>query len=157
MEKITPYVHWRTILFGDTDAAAVVYTPKFTDYCMEAAEVWFRDYVGIDWFQNCTELGQGTPVVHMELDFTAGLIGNDNLGVVVRVGKLGRSTVTLEFEGIRIRGEDDDPTDCFTAKFTFCFISAKNRTSLTIPDNQRELIEAYCSGCEAEPILNMDS
>lgn len=150
MEKITPFVHWRTILFGDTDAAAVVYTPRFTDYCMEAAEVWFREYVGIDWYQNCTEFGQGTPVVHMELDFTAALIGNDRLGVEVRVGRLGRSSVTLEFQGVRLRGSGDEPTECFTAKFVFCFIDTKNRGAMAIPDDQRKLIEAYCTDSDSD-------
>lgn len=147
MGKIIPFVHRRTILFGDTDAAAVVYTPRFTDYCMEAAEIWFRDYVGIDWFRHCTELGRGTPVVHMELDFTAALIGNDKLGVEVRIGRLGRSSVTLDFKGVRTRGEDK-PVTCFTARLTFCFISTENRKALTIPEDERALIKAYIEGCQ---------
>ena len=147
MEKTAPYIHWRTILFGDTDAAKVVYTPRFSDYCMEAAEVWFREYVGVDWFHHSTELGLGTPVVHMELDFTAALIGNDKLGVEVRVGKLGRASVTLEFEGRRTRGGNDDPVICFTAKFIFCFIDTNSRNAVTISDDQRKLIESYIAGC----------
>ena len=147
MEKETPYIHRRKILFGDTDAAAVVYTPRFTDYCMEAAETWFREYLDIDWYHHTTELGQGTPVVHMELDFSASLIGNDKLGVSVRLGKLGRSTVTLEFEGIRTRG-NEDPVTSFTAKFIFCFISNKSGGAVVIADQQRELIENYRMNCD---------
>lgn len=146
MEENIPFIHWRTILFGDTDAAAVVYTPRFTDYCMEAAEVWFRDYVGINWFHHCTQLERGTPVVHMELDFTEALISNDKLGVKVSVGRLGQSSVTLEFEGTRLRGDEKSVT-CFTAKFIFCFISTASRTALIIPEDERALIKTYIERC----------
>jgi len=152
MGKTVPYVHWRMVLFGDTDAAKVVYTPRFSDYCMEAAEFWFREYVEIDWFHHSTELGLGTPVVHMELDFTAALIGNDKLGIVVRVGNLGSKSVTLEFEGRRYRGDDDTPTVCFNAKFIFCFIETESRKAITITDDNRILIESYITGCKVKPL-----
>ncbi len=93
MVKNLPYTYWRTIFFGDTDAAGVVYAPRFSEYCMEAAEFWFREYIGIDWYQRCAQ-SLATPVVHMELDFMEPLVGNDRLGVIVQVGRLGQTTLT---------------------------------------------------------------
>jgi len=143
MENIKPYVHWRTIAFGDTDAAAIVYTTRYTDYCMDASEVWFREYLAMDWYQINVEQGLGTPVVHMELDFTASLIGGDKLGVVVRVKKVGNSTVTLEFEGLRQRAGIVQHTQCFTAKFIHCFYSNELAGAMPIPDKQRKLLNLY--------------
>ena len=150
MDKTIPYVHWRTILFGETDAAAIVYTTRFTDYCMEAAEVWFRDYLGMDWYQININQGMGAPVVHMELDFTASLVAGDKLGVEVIVAKTGRSTVTLEFEGLRMRGETEQFTSSFTAKFVFCFFSNEQNGAIPIPDEQRKLLEQYMAICGVE-------
>ncbi|MEJ2446280.1 MAG: acyl-CoA thioesterase [Exilibacterium sp.] len=147
MEKVAPYIHWRTVSFGDTDAAAIVYTPRFSIYCMEAAEVWFREYLRFDWYHMNVEFGQGTPVVHMEMDFTAPLIGNDKLGVVVRVGKVGRSTVTLDFEGIRVRKPAAEQVATFTGRYVFCFTDKKVKGAIPIPPEQRELIQAYSAEC----------
>jgi len=143
----TPYIHWRTVSFGDTDAAAIVYTTRFTDYCMDAAESWFRKYLEIDWYKININQGMGTPVVHMELDFTSSLIGGDKLGVVVRVSKVGRSTVTLEFEGLRKRGESNEITSCFTAKFVHCFYSNAVAGAIPIPTKQRQFIDDYLMRC----------
>ncbi len=148
MEKTEPYIHWRTILFGETDAAAIVYTPRFADYCMEAAEVWFRETIDFDWFRSNVETGQGTPVVHMEIDFIAPLVGGDTLGVLVRVEKVGRSTVTLSFEGIKGRNLKRGKITSFTARFVYCFTDKQVGGSISIPSRQRERIEAYAAGCE---------
>mgnify|MGYP000294528357 CR=1 FL=1 len=154
MTKTAPYLHWRRIPFGHTDAAAIVYTPRFSDYCMEAVEVWFRDCIGIDWYRINTELGWGTPVVHMELDFKAPLKGGDRLGIVVRVAGIGRSTVTVALEGIReLSGES--PLACeprrmqaFSARFVFCFAKL-GQGAIPVSQEQRALLEAYQQACEA--------
>ncbi|NIB43469.1 acyl-CoA thioesterase [Pseudomaricurvus alkylphenolicus] len=146
----TPFIHWRMVLFGDTDSASIVYTPRFSHFCMEAAELWFRDCVGFDWYQMNVEEGRGTPVVHMETDFVAPLRGGDRLGVIVRVERLGRSTVTLLFEGIRQNPSDDTHLTTFTARFIFCFTDQSQGGAVPINDTQRELIEAYREACSPE-------
>ncbi|PCI21077.1 hypothetical protein COB64_00980 [Candidatus Wolfebacteria bacterium] len=156
MVNNAPYIYWRTILFGDTDAAGVVYTPRFSEYCMEAAEFWFREYACIDWYQQSMQ-GLGTPVVHMELDFKAPLVGNDQLGVVVQVAKIGRTTVTLLMKGIGDRKTAGDPAIIFTAKFVFCFIKAESRRPYDIPNDQRRLIESYYVNCDGSASVNTET
>lgn len=142
MEKQVPYVHWRTVPFGDTDPAGIVYTPRFSDYCMEAAEVFFRDYIAADWYHINTKLGFGTPVVQMEITFKAPLVANDRLGVVVRILDVGRSTVTMALEGIKERPQAAGHVTAFVGRYVFCFVE-KGKGSMPIPSGQRELIEAY--------------
>lgn len=148
MVKNTPYTYWRTIFFGDTDAAGVVYTPRFSEYCMEAAEFWFRECIGIDWYQRCAQ-NLATPVVHMELDFMEPLVGNDRLGVIVQVGKLGQTTLTLTMAGI-MKDNNENLLTIFTAKYVFCFINSETRKPYNIPDDQRNLIETYRVSCERQ-------
>ena len=134
MDTAAPYIHWRTIPFGDIDAARIVYAPRFSDYCMEAAEVWFRDYIDFDWYRISTELAMGVPIVRMELDIVGPLRGGDRLGVIVRVAKMGRSSVTLAFEGVREHGNSNERAPSFTAAFVYCFTSVEAGGSVAIPE-----------------------
>lgn len=143
--KLIPFIHWRTIPFGDTDAAAIVYTPRFVDYCMEAIEVWFKQYIGIDWYWINVRDQRGTPVVHLELDFTGPLISGDSLGVRLEVSDIGRSTLTLLLEGVKDSHEAQDNFSVFTAKFVFCFVDTAENKSIPIPPASIEKIRAYQS------------
>jgi 4-hydroxybenzoyl-CoA thioesterase len=137
------YVHERTIPFGDTDAAAIVYTPRFSDYCMEAAEVWFSEYLEFDWYRVNTQLGLGTPVVHMQIDFKAPLRGGDKLCTETRVARLGRTSVALSLRGGKVEDDFDNQSLVFEAEYVFCFTGANTNGAMPIPDKQRQLIEDY--------------
>lgn len=145
--KTVPFIHWRTVIFGDTDAAAIVYTPRFVDYCMEAIEVWFKEYIGIDWYWINVRDQRGTPVVHLELDFTGALIAGDELGVKLGVDSIGRSALTLVLEGQKKQKEAEQLTAVFTAKFIFCFVDKKENRSIRIPAEALEKIQAYKAEC----------
>ncbi len=146
-EAAFPYTHWRTICFGDTDPAAIVYTARFGDYCMEAAEVWFDRYLGQNWANININEGRGTPVVNMEISFSAPLRANDRLGVQVDVEKLGRSTVTLLMTGMRQGADDPAPVKCFVARFVYCF-TEHGRGAVAIPTSVRDKAEQYRSACK---------
>jgi len=150
MTKFTPYVHKRRILFGDTDAAGIVYTSRFPDYCMQASEHWFRECLEIDWYDININGGMGTPVVHMELDFMASLIGGDELNVEVTVENFGNATVTLAFLGYKNTAVSGRDNPCFSARFIYCFFSKKVNGSMAIPQRQRELLERYKRNCNPE-------
>jgi len=151
IEKNSPYIHSHRILFGDTDAAGIVYTSRFPDYCMQAAEHWFREYLEIDWYQINVTHGMGTPVVHMELDFISSLIGGDELGLEIIVAKYGKSTVTLQFAGFKLNENAGasacERTKSFTAKFVFCFFSKEIKGAIPIPQRQLKLLNQYIENC----------
>lgn len=140
-----PLVHQRKIAFGDTDAAGIVYTPRFAHFCMEAAEYWFRDVINFDWYYINTELGLGTPVVHMEIDFLGPLKAGDQLAVTVLVAAFSRSTISLSFVGTK---DDPNAGRVFTGKIIFC-CTAAGRGAIPIPDTQRRLIEEYMAASDA--------
>lgn len=145
MQKRVPFIHWRTINFGDTDAAAIVYTPNFSNYCMEAAEIWFQECLKIDWYLINTKFGMGTPVVHMEIDFINPLKSNDKLAVTIEVERVGNSTITLILKGQRERDQEEQLVNCFSAKFIFCFTSLKANGAIPIPNEQISLLNSYQS------------
>ena len=133
-----PFEYRLVVAFGDTDPAGIVYTPRFSHFCMEAAEVWFREVADFDWYHITTVLGMGTPVVHMEMNFIAPLRGGDQLAVEIRVEKLGRSSIALAFSGSK--GELRELV--FTGKIIFCCVE-QGRGAIPVPPAQRQKIEAF--------------
>jgi acyl-CoA thioesterase FadM len=49
---IAPFRYSRPVRFGDTDAAGIVYTGRVPDMALEALEIWFRDRLALNWFEN---------------------------------------------------------------------------------------------------------
>lgn len=62
------YIYQKTINWGDTDAAEIVFTGNYLDYSMEAIEGWFREVLKVDWYELNINLNMGTPFVHIEMD-----------------------------------------------------------------------------------------
>lgn len=147
MHLAAPFVYKHVVKFGETDAAAMVYTPRFADYCMEAAEVWFRDYLDFDWYDINTARGMGTPVVHMEMAFKHALKGADVLGVEVIVERVGVKSLTLLFTGRKLDGNES--VVAFTGRFIYCITSKEVGGAIPIPDKQLASINEYVASCEA--------
>lgn len=137
-----PFTYWRTIRFGDTDPAGIVYTPNFINYCLEAIEVWLIEKIDINWaHMNLVEHG-GTPFVHVDIDFTAIVRANDWLGIAVRVEKIGGSSLTVALQGLRRRGDSDELVTAFNSRYVMCFIDNADGP-IQIPEKNRERLEAY--------------
>lgn len=137
-----PFIYWRRVMFGNTDPAGIVYTPRFTDFCMEAVEVWLDEHIGVNWPDMNINEGRGTPVVNMEITFLSSVRANDRLGVEVKVEKIGRSTVTVALVGRTQSPGQELLVEAFKAKFVFCF-TGENKKSMTIPEENRRRLDAY--------------
>lgn len=96
---LAPFVHVRRISWADTDAARIAYTARFLDFAMEAIEAWWRDRVGIDWYEMTVDRGFGTPFVHVSLDFRSPVTPRDTLATTVRLARLGGSSLRFAVEG----------------------------------------------------------
>lgn len=95
---------------------------RFVDFCMEVAEVWFREYLDFDWYYINIELGMGMFVVYMEIDFKGLLYGGDGLVVEVDVVWVGSKFFILCFEGCK-KFVNGDVSLLFVGCFVYCFIS----------------------------------
>lgn len=130
------YVHRLTVPFGHCDIAGIVYTPRFTDYCMEAAEVFMQREVGLDWYAINLEGEYASPVMRVEVDFISTVHIGDELEIDIVVSKIGRSSYALGFSGNK--GERGRSTPCFTATLVFAFVDMQRRQSIPIPGRYRE-------------------
>jgi 4-hydroxybenzoyl-CoA thioesterase len=130
------FEHRRRVAFGDTDAAGIVYTGRFSSYALEAIEAWFHATIGLSWYEMTADLGIGTPFVHTSLDFRSSLTPRDELLTEVSLTKAGRSS--LEFSVIgRVAGSR---RLSFEGRFVCVFVNKASAKPIAIPEPFRAAI-----------------
>ena len=132
----TPFVHRRTIVWGDTDPAAIVYTGRFLDFMLEAIEALMRERIGADWYRMTVDDKVGTPFVNVGLDFKSPVTPREPLDIRVLVSRVGRTSVTCAAQG---SGAESGVLK-FTGSATFVFAAA-SRKPCAIPAAYRGALE----------------
>jgi 4-hydroxybenzoyl-CoA thioesterase len=140
------HIHPLVVRFGDCDPAGIVYFPRFFDFFHAAMETWFSDALGLAYAQVVVGRKIGFPAVHSEADFKVPCAFGEAITVELRVGKLGRSSIALEYvvrgvDGVlRLTGAttsvvmDLDPA------------SPGFRRAVALPDDLRARIERFMAG-----------
>lgn len=135
------FSHSRTIPFGHGDIAGIVYTPRFSDYSMEAVETWLQKVIQLDWYQiNKTGI-YSTPTLNLTMDFISPLYPNDKLIIAVEVSNIGNSSFCLALHGFK--QPDEKPIDIFKSSITLGFVDMKEVKSMAIPPSIREKLQNY--------------
>ncbi len=96
-----PFAYQRTVHFGDTDAAGVVFFPNYLVICHEAyEEALSAAGIGLQTF--FAQTGTVVPVVKSEADYLRPLACGDKLRVTVTPSVLTANSYALRFEIIRL-------------------------------------------------------
>ncbi len=125
------FVHRRRIVWGDTDAAGIVYTPRIAHFVVEAVEAWFRERLSVEWLA-----GPRTPFVSLGCRFISPMTPADTIDVEVSLVRAGRSA--LDF-ALVARAES---RLCWTAETTCVFVDGDTFKSRPIPTNLLVAVEA---------------
>jgi len=141
-----PFVWQRPIFWGDTDAARIVYTGKFTDYMFEAIEAWMRAYLDTDWFIQTVDEHRGGPIAKLDFEFFSPLTPRDTLDLSVYLDRIGSSSVTFRVEGHADQGE----RHCFTGRCVTVGFDYEKGAAMAISPERRAIMEAYREACEVE-------
>jgi 4-hydroxybenzoyl-CoA thioesterase len=137
-----PFRFRRVVRWGDCDPAGIIYTPRVFDFAMEAIEAWWREVVGVNWYDLNWIHQMGAPSVRMECDFLRPLKPDQVVGVEVRVERIGRTSLILNAIGF-----DEAGQHCFAAKQVACVISRSGFTPIEIPAHLRDRMTAYQTAC----------
>jgi 4-hydroxybenzoyl-CoA thioesterase len=132
----TLFVHHRIITWSDTDAAGIAYTGRFPNFALEAIDAWFHDRLGADWFAQHTNMGGGTPFVHISMDFRASLRPRDDLFTTIALRKAGRSS--LEFA---VTGRMASGAVSFEGRFVCVFVDDATFRSRPAPAQFADAIQ----------------
>ena len=124
--------------FSDTDAQGIVYYGRYNPY-FDLARVEYLRSLGL--LQKRGEAGDFVMRAN-DVEYFAPAVFDDEIEVFIRVGRLGRTSVTFELAAYRV----PDDILMVTATQTLVFVDLAERTAHEIPPEWRGPVEEFESG-----------
>ncbi len=128
-----------TVRFGDCDPAGLVYYPVIFHYCHVAMEQFFGECCRMAYHRLMNEERLGFPTVNVQAEFFAPLVYGDEADVEIIVSKIGKSSVTLEYNVRRVR----DDLLCASAIQVHVAMNLDTRRGVPIPEVYRQAFAAH--------------
>jgi 1,4-dihydroxy-2-naphthoyl-CoA hydrolase len=133
------YVHYTKVWLKNTDATGGLYFAEQFRMALEAFEGFLKDR-GFD-VKQLLESPYLMPIVHARGDFFAPVTVGDELEILLKVVKLGTSSMTLEFS-FRDAGRK---IDVGKVQIVHVVIEKEKRNPVPIPDFLRLILESEIS------------
>ena len=137
-----PFTIRRRILWGDSDPAGVVYTPRVFYYAMETVEEWLIAILGHDWMVLQDDFKIDTPTVKMGCEFMYPLRTGEYVDITLIIEKLGGSSISYVIDGF-----NGQKKHCFQVDQTSCFVDSEKFKPVRIMSEFRKKIEIYQAEC----------
>ena len=131
------------VRWGDVDAASIIFYGSYIRF-FEIAETELFRAIGMSYGKIFDELDIWLPRVHLECDFHRAPRLDDLLEVSVYVGKIGRTSLRLDFE-VRRKTEDGtiEKDQMATAHFVLVATDRANLKPVPIPEELRSALTKY--------------
>lgn len=131
------------VRWGDVDAASIIFYGSYIRF-FEIAETEMFRAAGMPYGKVFDELDIWLPRVHLECDFHRAPRLDDLLEVSVYVGKIGRTSLRLNFE-VRRKTEDGtiEKDRMVTAHFVLVSTNRADLKPIPIPEALRQALAAY--------------
>jgi acyl-CoA thioester hydrolase len=143
MNQFQKFTIEERVLWGDVDAARIIFYGSYIRF-FEIAETELFRSVGMPYGKVFDELDIWLPRVHLECDFKRAAQLDDLLEVSVHVGKIGRTSMRLNFEVRRKGGDGKLEEDLIaTAHFVLVAASRDGLQPVPVPDELRHAFAAY--------------
>jgi YbgC/YbaW family acyl-CoA thioester hydrolase len=131
------------VLWGDVDAARIIFYGSYIRF-FEIAETELFRSVGMPYGKVFDELDIWLPRVHLECDFKRAAQLDDLLEVSVNVGKIGRTSMRLNFE-VRRKGSNGELEQDLIATAHFVLVATRRDglQPVPVPEELRRAFEPY--------------
>ena len=133
------------VRWGDVDAARIIFYGAYIRF-FEIAETELFRAAGMDYGVMFDKADVWLPRVHLECDFLNAARLDDLLEVSVCVGRIGRSSMRLNFE-VRRKGEE---SLIATAHFVLAAVKRDTFETVPVPQELRDRLEPYTVKQESE-------
>ena len=143
MSQFQKFTIEERVRWGDVDAASIIFYGSYVRF-FEIAETELFRAVGLPYGKIFDELEIWLPRVHLECDFRRVAQLDDLLEVSVYVGKLGRTSLQLNFE-VRRKTDDDAVEEelIATAHFVLVVVRRDTLEPIPAPEKLRHALESY--------------
>lgn len=129
--------HRETIHFRHCDPAGIVYYPNFLDIAEGAIEEWMRRALGENYGDWIRVERRALPRVKLVCDFAKPCLMGEELELVFRLAKIGRSSIELAIDG-RVTGEPR-----FRIVIVLVNMSLDSHRAVPFADGLRAKLERY--------------
>ena len=140
MNNFQKFLIEERVRWGDVDAASIIFYGAYIRFFEFAETELFRS-VGLPYGVMFDELDVWLPRVHLECNFRHAAKLDDLLEVSVWVGRIGRTSLRLNFE-VRRKGEETQVAD---AHFVLVAVRRDTFETVPIPDQLKQLLASYTS------------
>jgi 4-hydroxybenzoyl-CoA thioesterase len=123
--------------FGDVDPAGIIYFARFLDFFHQALEAYFDERLGWPYAAMVTRQRLGVPVVRIEGDFAVPVAFGERFFVSVKPKRLGRSSMTFEYELTK----EGEPRRCAAFAITHVLTDLSAMRPAEIPQALRSALE----------------
>ena len=143
MTELKKFTIEERVRWGDVDAAGIIFYGSYIRF-FEIAETELFRAVGLPYGVVFDELNIWVPRVHLECDFHRAAQLDDLLEVSVWVGKIGTTSLRLNFE-VRRKDRDDKIEEKLIATAHFVLVSTRrdNLQPIPVPEELRRALEPY--------------
>jgi len=131
------------VRWGDVDAARIIFYGAYIRF-FEIAETELFRSIGLPYGKIFDELDIWLPRVHLECDFRQAARLDDLLEVSVYVGRVGNTSMRLDFE-VRRKGEESIVAD---AHFVLAAVKQATFETVPIPDDLRRRLAPFTKTTE---------
>ena len=131
------------VRWGDVDAAGIIFYGSYIRF-FEIAETELFRAAGLPYGVVFDELNIWLPRVHLESDFHRAALLDDLLEVSVWVGKIGTTSLRLNFE-VRRKDRDNKIEEKLIATAHFVLVATRrdNLRPVPVPEELRRALEPY--------------
>jgi 4-hydroxybenzoyl-CoA thioesterase len=118
-----------TVKWGDCDPAGIVYTPRFSDYVVEAHLAFFHHLFGGPPYELLNPMGLALPAKALVMEFKRSLLPNQPFDMNIRVGEIRTRTYDILVNGTTVEG-----IDCFSGTLTLICLNKVLHKSQSLPE-----------------------
>ena len=143
MTELKKFTIEERVRWGDVDAAGIIFYGSYIRF-FEIAETELFRAVGLPYAVVFDELNIWLPRVHLECDFHRAAQLDDLLEVSVWVGKIGTTSLRLNFE-VRRKDRDGRIEEKLIATAHFVLVSTRrdNLQPVPVPEELRRALNPY--------------
>lgn len=138
-----PFSTRRRVLWGDSDPAGVIFTPRVFYYAIETVEEWMLSVLGHDSMALQEDFKLDTPTVKMGCEFMHPVRTGDWVDLTLKVENLGGASINYVIDGFNA-----EKRHCFQVDQVSCFVDADTFKPVRVSSEFREKIEAYQAACD---------
>ena len=142
MNQFQKFTIEERVLWGDVDAARIIFYGSYVRFFGIAETELFRA-VGMPYGKVFDELDIWLPRVHLECNFHRAAQLDDLLEVSVYVGKIGRTSLRLNFEVRKRDNGEIEPDLIATAHFVLVAARRDTLEPVPVPEELRRALEPY--------------